>query len=127
MTDHGAELHHGDLTYAIIGCCQRVHSALGPGFPESVYHKALCHELMLAKMPFESEKAFEVHYREACCGLFRVDLVVDERVVVEIKALNRLNGDHMSQVLSYLKASGLHVGLLVNFGQRSLETKRVVL
>jgi len=120
-------LKHSDITYVIIGCAQKVHGALGPGFPESVYHRALCQELLKEKTPFESEKPFEVYYDKALCGQFRVDLVVAEKAVVELKALERLTDEHLAQVLSYLKASELDVGLLLNFGRKSLETKRVVL
>ena len=120
-------LVHGELTYGVIGCCQRVHSALGPGFPESVYHKAMCQELTTTEIPFETEKGYEVEYAGTCCGQFRADLVVADRVIVELKAVAALNGEHLAQVLSYLKASGLHVGLLVNSGLKSLETKRVAL
>ena len=120
-------LKHGDLTYRIIGCAQRVHSTLGPGFPETVYHKALTHELMRKGISFSSEKAFSVHYDGVRCGEFRADLVVSESVILELKALSSLHGEHIAQVLSYLKASGLSVGLLINFGCKSLDTKRVVL
>jgi len=120
-------LQHEELTYAIIGCAQRVHRVLGPGFPEAVYHKALRQELVKAKVPFKSEKLYEVFYEDVCCGEFRADLVVREAVIVELKALSALNNDHLAQMLSYLKASGLKAGLLLNFGRKSLETKRVVL
>ena len=120
-------LQRDKLTYTIIGCAQKVHAVLGPGFPEAVYHKAMCMELVKAKMPFESEKAYEVAYEGVTCGEFRADLVVAGAVVTEFKALASLNGDHMAQVLAYLKASGLEIGLLLNFGRQSLEVKRVVL
>ena len=122
-----SDLKHGDLTYRIIGCAQKVHGALGPGFPEAVYHRALCQELMEQKIPFDNEKAFRVHYNGVCCGEFRADLVVDEAVITELKALASIDGEHLAQTLSYLKVSGLQVGLLINFGRKSLETKRVVL
>jgi GxxExxY protein len=115
-----------DVTYKVIGCAQKVHAALGPGFPEVVYHKALCLALVRAKVPFENEKTFEVAYEGVICGEFRADLLVSGQVVVELKALAALNGDHMAQVLAYLKASRLKVGLLLNFGRRSLEVKRAV-
>jgi len=120
-------LKHGDLTYRIIGWVQRIHGALGPGFPEAVYHKAFCQELVQQKIPSDSERTFRVHYNSVCCGEFRADLVVEGTVIVELKALSAINGEHLAQILSYLKASGIHVGLLINFGQKSLETKRVVL
>jgi len=120
-------VHHKKLSYDIVGCAMRVHSALGPGFPESVYHKALSYELTEAKIPFESEKALAVSYRGRPCGEFRTDLVVDEQVILELKALERLSDDHMAQAISYLKASKLKLAILINFGTKSLQTQRVVL
>ncbi len=87
----------------------------------------MCQELTTTEIPFETEKGYEVEYAGTCCGQFRADLVVADRVIVELKAVAALNGEHLAQVLSYLKASGLHVGLLVNSGRKSLETKRVAL
>ena len=120
-------LVHEDLTYRIIGCAQTVHRVLGPGFPENVYRRALCHEMVKAKIPFESEKAVEVFYDGVLCGQFRLDAVVDGKVVVELKALDALNDQHLAQAMSYLKATGLKVALLANFGRKNLEVKRVVL
>jgi len=119
-------LRHGDLTYSIIGCAQRVHRLLGPGFPEAVYHKALSIELSEAGLPFESEKVWDVFYKGDNVGRFRCDLVIDSKVVLEIKALAGLTDEHLAQALSYLKASGLDLALLVNFGSKSLEIKRLV-
>ncbi|MHC4294153.1 MAG: GxxExxY protein [Planctomycetota bacterium] len=121
------EFQDSELTYRIIGCAQRVHRTLGPGFPESVYQKSLCLELLREKIPFESEKIFEVSYEGISVGKFRADFLVDEKVVVELKALEKLDGNHLAQAISYLKASGLNLALLLNFGRKSLETKRVVL
>lgn len=121
------QLLHSQLSYKIIGCAQKVHRVLGPGFPESVYHNSLCYELLDERIPFESEKTAEVYYGKRKCGEFRMDLVVDSRIILELKALERLNDNHMAQAMSYLKATGLRLALLINFGNRSLETKRVVL
>ncbi|MFW6065565.1 MAG: GxxExxY protein [Planctomycetota bacterium] len=114
------------LTYAVIGCAQRVHAQLGPGFPETVYKRALCVELVKQQVPFVSEKEFEVCYDGANCGTFRVDLFVDDRLVVELKAADAICDQHKAQTLAYLKASGTKVGLLINFGQPSLKVKRFV-
>lgn len=117
----------GELTYKVIGCAQRVHKTLGPGFPEAVYHRALCYELMAAGVSFQSEQKAEVHYDGELCGEFFLDLVVDGALILELKTLDSLNDQHLAQVLSYLKATGLTVALLLNFGARSLQVKRVVL
>ena len=121
------DLKHGDITYRIIGCAQKVHRTLGPGFPEAVYHNALSHELMRTGLHVNSEETFDVFYDGQPCGRFRADLVVEGSVIVELKALAGLSGEHLAQILSYLKASGLSVGLLLNFGAKSLETKRAAL
>ncbi len=115
------------LSYDVVGCAQRGHGGLGPGFPEQVYHRALCHELAKARIPFVSEKAVDVSYDGIVCGEFRMDIVVDDKIVLELKALERLADVHLAQALSYLKATGLTLAILLNFGQKSLETKRVVL
>ena len=118
---------HKDLTFRIIGRAHHVHASLGPGFPESIYHNALCRGLMMAEICFESQKTYEVYYEGYRCGEFRPDLVVQDCVIVELKALSSLTEDHAAQLLSYLKASELEVGLLLNFGRKALEVKRFVL
>jgi len=118
---------HRKLSYAVVGCAQKVHRTLGPGFPESVYHRALCHELLKARIPFESEKLSQVHYDEVLCGEFRMDIVIENKLVLELKALSRLTDDHTAQAISYLKATGIRLAILLNFGAKSLEYKRVVL
>ena len=115
-----------ELTEKIIGLCLDVHRNLGPGFPEKVYHKAL--ELVFSKNDFDydSEKEFNVMFLNKLVGKFRVDFVVNKKVIVEIKAIT---GDFpevfKAQVISYLKASGLEVGILVNFGNDKLNVKRL--
>ena len=118
---------HKDLSYRIVGCAQKVHRTLGPGFPESVYHKAICYELMDVGLPFESEKAADVFYADKLCGQFRMDILVSNTIVLELKALAKLTDEHTAQALSYLKATGLQLAILINFGAARLDTKRVVL
>jgi GxxExxY protein len=118
---------YSDLTYKIIGCAQRVHSELGPGFPESVYHRAMLYEIASANIQFETEHTVAVEYMGNPCGDFRLDLIISNKIVVELKALASLTDVHMAQVLSYLKATRLSVGLLFNFGTESLQTKRIAL
>lgn len=120
------EVVYKELSYAVVGCAQRVHAALGPGFPESVYHRALAHELAKAKIPFQSEAGFEVAYDGVVCGEFRADMYVDGKIILELKATEALSRVHEAQVLAYLKATGARLGLLMNFGERSLMVKRFV-
>jgi len=112
------------LTYAIIGAAQKVHRALGPGFRESTYQQALAKELMDREVPFASQPQYEVLYEGVLCGTYQPDMVVRDEVVIEIKAVSRLSGEHKGQTISYLRASGLPTALLLNFGSRSLEWRR---
>ena len=121
----GAKIVYKDLSYRVVGCAQRVHRELGPGFPESVYQKALAHELAKAKVPFQSQAGFEVAYDGVLCGEFRTDFFVDEKIIVEIKAAESLCPEHVAQLLAYLKASGMELGLLMNFGEVSLTVQRL--
>jgi GxxExxY protein len=121
------EYKHSELSSRIIRCAFKVHSKLGPGFPELVYQKALLRELDLAGIRAEAEKTFAVTYEGTVCGEFRVDLYVEEKVILELKALDELNDNHLSQCLSYLKASSKDLVLLMNFGEKTLKIKRVVL
>jgi GxxExxY protein len=120
-------IFHKKLSFDLVGYAQKVHRALGPGFPEGVYHRALYYELTNAGIPFVSEKAVTVFYEGKPCGEFRADLVAAEKVVLELKALDRLNEAHVAQAISYLKATGMKLAILMNFGAKSLETQRVVL
>ena len=115
------------LTERIIGCCFKVHTELGPGFNERIYHNAL--KLLFDKegLRYQTEKEFEVFYLNKRIGSFRADLVVENEIIVEIKSLAGSTPVLFEyQLLSYLKASELHLGLLVNFGNKSCQIKRVV-
>lgn len=116
-----------ELTFAIIGAAMEVHSVLGPGFPEDVYQSALECELTLRGIPFEAQKPIKVTYKRHLVADYFLDLVVDDRVDVELKAVSTLAPVHQSQVLSYLKASRLRVGLLLNFGEERLRHQRIAL
>jgi GxxExxY protein len=109
------------LTETVIGCAIEVHRALGPGLLESAYEICLCRELSLRKIQFECQRPLPVTYKgvKLDCG-YRADLIVDERVLVEVKAVDQLAAIHDAQLLSYLKLSGLKVGLLINFNVRIL-------
>ncbi len=113
-----------DLAGKVIGLAMKVHSALGPGFLESVYHKALAHELQKAGMPFESEKPLTVIYDGILVGEFVADLLIENELIVELKAIQNLATAHEVQVVNYLVATGKDVGLLINFGAERLEFKK---
>lgn len=115
-----------DLTYRIIGAAMAVHNALGPGYKEEVYERALAVELRRQGISCEQQFRVEVEYEGYPVALFFFDLFVEAKVVVEVKAFgHQLTNDELAQVINYLKASQAPVGLLINFGRRSLEYRRV--
>ena len=120
------EYLHQELSHSIIGAAIEVHRMLGPGFSEAVYQAALEHELKLRGIPFESKKLVTVEYKGAAVATYYLDLVADGKIVIELKALSELVPVHESQVIAYLKASGLKLGLLFNFGKQRLQTKRII-
>jgi GxxExxY protein len=119
------EYPHSALTARIIACAQEVHRTLGPGFEEVFYQRALEKELRAASLECEREVWITVHYKGAKLGRKRVDFVVDV-VMIETKAKAALEDVAYIQTLSYLKASGYEVGLLINFGAKTLEVKRLI-
>jgi GxxExxY protein len=116
------------LAHGVIGAALEVHRALGPGLLESVYEEALCFELAIRRIPFSRQVHWSVLYREHPVGDARLDLVVDGRLVVELKATDGLAPIHFTQVLSYLKLTGFRLGLLINFNVRELRDgiKRII-
>lgn len=115
-----------DLTGKIIKCAIEVHNQLGNGFQEVIYQRALAIELALQNVPFEREFEMPLFYKGDQIGTRRVDFFVEGKVMVEIKAVIQLEDVHLAQAINYLEAYRMEVGLLINFGSRSLEFKRVV-
>jgi GxxExxY protein len=113
-----------DLAGKIIGLAMKVHSALGAGFLESVYHKALAHELQKAAIQFECEKLLAVLYDGILVGDFVADLLVENELIVELKAVQSLAAAHEVQTVNYLVATGKDIGVLINFGGERLEFKK---
>ena len=122
-----SDLLYSDLTREIIGAAMEVHSTLGPGFLESVYEEALAIEFDLRKVRYERQRGIDVFYKGLLAKQFVCDFLVGEKVLVELKSLKAITGVEESQILNYLRATGLEVGLLINFGERSLKYKRLVL
>ncbi len=124
-----AELKYKGITEKIIGASFEVHKFLGNGFPEVIYQRALAHEMREAKLSFKSEIEQNIYYKNLPnpIGKRRADFVVEEKVLVELKAVMELNDASVSQTLNYLKAYQLEVALLINFGSKSLTFKRLVL
>ncbi|MBK8832943.1 MAG: GxxExxY protein [Saprospiraceae bacterium] len=123
------KLKHKDITEKIIGGAFEVHKFLGNGFQEVIYQRALAYEMRMADLQFHREIEQEIFYKELeePIGTRRADFVVEEKILVELKAVKELDDDHLAQILNYLKAYKLEVGLLINFGGKSLKFKRVVL
>lgn len=119
------ELPDKELTAAIIEAAIQVHKTLGPGFLESFYEEALCIELEIRCLSFERQKVIHVEYAGRPIGEHRLDLLIAERVVVELKAINSLEPIHFSIVRSYMKATNVESGLLLNFATMPLTVKRV--
>jgi GxxExxY protein len=117
---------HDPLTDRILGCAVKVSKALGQGFLEKVYEKALVHELEKDGLTVESQKGIEVWYDGIIVGQFVPDLLIEGKVVVEIKAVKALDDTHLAQGLNYLRSTGLQVCLLLNFGGPKLEIRRLV-
>jgi GxxExxY protein len=120
------KLIYADLTYRIRSALYEVHTILGPGFREETYRKALLAELKTKGIEFETEKEIPILYQGNPIDIYRMDLVVAGVVVLELKAVEDLQPRHEAQLISYLRASGLPVGLLVNFGETSLRIVRRV-
>ncbi len=117
---------YSDLTGKIIGCAMEVHRTLGNGFQEVIYQRALEIEMANQGLAFSREHEMEITYKGVKIGNRRVDFFVEEKVMVEIKAVIQLEDVHLAQAINYLEAYRLEVGLLLNFGSRSLQFKRVM-
>jgi GxxExxY protein len=113
-----------DLAGKVIGAAMEVHRCLGPGFVESVYENALTIELASSKIVTERQKPIEVSYKEQCVGNFVADLVINQTLIVELKAVQTILPIHEVQLVNYLTATGLDEGVLLNFGSESLQFKK---
>jgi GxxExxY protein len=116
---------HEELTHRIIGCAMKVHSTLGSGFQEVIYQRAMAIEMELQGLNFVREMEMTIHYAGHHIRTRRVDFFVEDKIMTELKALSELDDLNLNQELNYLEVYNLPVGLLINFGGRSLEYKRV--
>ena len=120
-----SEYRHSELTGKIIRCTMAVHSAMGNGFQEVIYQRALEIEMAEQRLSFAREQEMSIYYKGRQIGSRRVDFLVGNIVCVELKAIAKLEDIHLAQAMNYLEAYDLEVGLLINFGARSLDFKRV--
>ncbi len=116
---------HKDLTYKIIGILMKVHNKLGCGFPEKIYQRAVEEEFKIEGMGYEREKEIEIYYDNKVIGKFVLDMVIEKKVILEIKATSKTESIFKAQLISYLKATPYHVGILANFGTSKLEYFRL--
>lgn len=115
-----------DETYTIIGAAIEAHKVLGVGFSELVYHDALCRELELRGVPFESEKDIQVLYKGSpLARTYRADIICYGKIIVELKAVDHLLPEHTAQLINYLRATSLPMGILINFGENKLNFRPV--
>ncbi len=120
------EYKYSDITEKVIGSAMKVHSALGNGFQEVIYQRAMGIEMGDKGLSFSREHEMPVYYKHQQIGTRRVDFLVEEVVSVELKAVSTLEDVHLAQAINYLEAYDLEVGLLINFGAKSLQYKRIV-
>jgi GxxExxY protein len=116
---------HSDLTGVIIGCAMKVHSTMGNGFQEVIYQRCLAVAMEKQGLRFGRELEIEIYYEGVSVGTRCVDFLVEDKIMVELKAVTKLEDVHLAQGLNYLEAYKLETGLLINFGSRSLEVKRL--
>ncbi len=121
-----ANILYKELSYAIVGAAMEVHRILGPGFLETVYQKALAHELTLRGIRFEQFKRLPVIYKGVLIREYEADFIIEGQIILEIKGVSALHPRHEAQAHHYLAATGLRLAILLNFGAESLQQKRVV-
>jgi GxxExxY protein len=121
-----SELKYKEITEKIIGAAMKVHAALGNGFQEVIYQRALAIELRYANLSFEREHNMKIYYRDEEIGERRVDFFVERKIMVELKAIIQLEDVHLAQAKNYLEAYNMEIGLLINFGSASLQFKRLI-
>jgi len=120
------EILYKDLTFKIIGCAMSVHTELGFGFLEKIYENATMISLKEQGIPAEQQISINVNYHGKTIGDFIADILVDKKVILELKSVELLHDVHRAQLLNYLKATGIRVGLLINFGKEKLEYERFI-
>ncbi len=121
----GSKYLHWEITQKIIGCAMKVHNNIGSGFQEVIYQRALAKEMEKSGLSFVREFEIPILYECEEIGCRRVDFFVEEKIMVEIKAIGRLENVHLAQAINYLEAFNMDIGLLINFGASSLQFKRL--
>jgi len=127
MSATESKVLYADLSYKIVGLAMEVHRELGFGFLEKVYENSLMVLLRREGIPAAQQYPIEVKFRGEFVGIFQPDILVNEQIILEIKSVERLTNAHTAQALNYLKATGLHLAIVLNFGKERLDSKRLVL
>ena len=120
------EYKYSETTSKVIGCAMKVHQKMRNGYQELIYHRCLLIEFKKENIIFQDEVELSIFYDGIEVGKRRVDFLIDNQVVLEIKAVSELNDTHLAQALNYLEGLNLEIGLLINFGSKSLEVKRII-
>ncbi|MCX7785875.1 MAG: GxxExxY protein [candidate division WOR-3 bacterium] len=126
-TEKYKNFYESSLTEKIIQAAIEVHKNLGPGFLETIYEQALLREFSLNGIKYESQKLIDIFYKHEKVGEHRIDLIVEGKVIVELKSTRSFEAIHRAQVLSYLKATNIRLGLLINFGKTKIDIERIIL
>ena len=126
MTNNN-EILFKELSYQIIGIAFKIHTKLGSALPEHCYHHAFEHELTSQGIPFTTQQIHQVYYSDANVGHFYSDLIIDSKIIIELKSDEKITTNHFAQLFTYLRVCKLKVGYLINFGSRSLQFKRLIL
>ena len=116
-----------DLSYRIIGIAFKIHSKLGCALPEKCYQHAFQQEIDTQHIPFTAQQAHQVYYNDNLVGIYYSDLIIENKIILELKSDDRITQGHVSQLFTYLRVTGIKVGYVINFGAKSLQFKRVIL
>jgi len=119
------KLKYTEITQKIIGCTMKVHQKMRNGYVEQIYQRCLAIEFSRMNIPFRQEAELPIYYEDIQVGRRRVDFLIEEKIIVELKALSELTNQHLAQALNYLETQRLEIGLLINFGAKSLQFKRL--
>ncbi len=122
-----ASLIYKELAYKVVGCAMEVHKVLGPGFLEAAYENAMKIELKILGLKYSAQVPYPIIYKGVHIKDYVCDLVVDDKIVIELKSMTKLGDVERAQIINYLKVTNLKLGLLINFGQKSLEYERFIL
>jgi GxxExxY protein len=120
------DILYKELSFAVVGAAMEVHKILGPGYLEAVYQSALAHELKLRGFETKREQQLPVIYKNVDVGYYVADLVVEDKIILELKAVAKLAPQHKAQAINYLTTTGFKLALLINFGEKSLNSQRII-